>query len=298
MVRSHTFTSIRKSIRTGTRIVALCVAVLALIAASATAQDGTSAQTATASTAPGASAPAPAARISCASEPGSRTHCAADTSQGIALVTSSGNTSCLLGKTWGYDDTGIWVSDGCSGEFIEGHATEQPAKKKPMEHIPNQGFLLYSGDEGEIYLRLFTYARYTNQLNLKPTYVDAFGNTHTVQRRQDVELTKWFSPFSGWFLTPKFRYYLYVWSNNAAQGQPAQTVGAGNISYAFNRFVTFGTGITSLPSTRSTSGCCGATRKFSVCACSQSVRAVSYAGCGGCGGPPQRRVTADGDTAH
>ena len=169
-------------------------------------------------------------------------------------MTSSGNTSCLLGKTWGYDDTGIWVSDGCSGEFVQGHATEQPEKKKPMEHIPNQGFLLYSGDEGEIYLRLFTYARYTNQLNLNRTYVDAFGNSHAVQRRQDVELTKFFSPFSGWFLTPKMRYYLYVWSNNAAQGQGAQTVGAGNISYAFNRFITFGAGITSLPSTRSTEG--------------------------------------------
>jgi hypothetical protein len=45
-----------------------------------------------------------------------------------------------------------------------------------------------------------------------------------------------------------------VWSQNPAQGQPAQVVGGGNISYTFNRFVTAGSGITSLPSTRSTEG--------------------------------------------
>jgi hypothetical protein len=65
---------------------------------------------------------------------------------------------------------------------------------------------------------------------------------------------KFFLPFSGWFVTPKFRYYLYVWSANTAQGDPAQVVGAGNLSYVFNRFVTFGAGITSLPSVRSTEG--------------------------------------------
>jgi len=34
-------------------------------------------------------------------------------------VTSTGPTACLLGKTWGYDDTGIWVSDGCSADKAE-----------------------------------------------------------------------------------------------------------------------------------------------------------------------------------
>jgi hypothetical protein len=93
-----------------------------------------------------------------------------------------------------------------------------------------------------------------NQRNLDPTYVDAFGNTQTVKQRQDIQLQKFFSPFSGWFLDPRFRYYLYVWSSNASQGDAAQVVGAGNLSWTFNRFVTVGAGITSLPSTRSTEG--------------------------------------------
>jgi hypothetical protein len=75
-----------------------------------------------------------------------------------------------------------------------------------------------------------------------------------VQRREDVQLNKFFLPFSGWFISPKFRYYLYVWSSNPSQGDPAQVVGAGNLSYNFNRFVTLGGGITSLPAVRSTEG--------------------------------------------
>jgi hypothetical protein len=197
---------------------------------------------------------AAANRVSCASQPGERQHCAADTSAGVALASSSGAAPCLLGKTWGYDDTGIWVSDGCGGEFVAGQTTQQAEKEKPLEHIPNLGFLLYNGEKGQIYFRLFSYARYLNQLSIDPTYTNAFGVTQTLQQRQDIQLAKFFSPFSGWFLTPKFRYYLYVWSSNASQGDPAQVVGAGNLSYTFNRFVSVGTGITSLPTVRSTEG--------------------------------------------
>ena len=120
-------------------------------------------------------------------------------------------------------------------------------KQKAPAYVPNAGFLLFDGEKGQIYFRLFSYGRYLNQRKLDDSYVDAFGNTHTVQQRQDVQLQKFFAPFSGWFLTPKFRYYLYVWSSNASQGDPAQVVGAGNLSYSFNRFVTVGAGITSLP---------------------------------------------------
>ncbi|HEX2344277.1 MAG TPA: DUF3011 domain-containing protein, partial [Vicinamibacterales bacterium] len=193
--------------------------------------------------------------ISCASKPGERTNCAADTSAGVVLARSTGEAPCLLGRTWGYDQKNVWVSDGCSGEFITGQAAQpETTKPKPLQYIPNAGFLLVDGEKGQIYFRLFSYARYLNQRNLDETYVDAFGNTHTIDRRQDVQLQKFFAPFSGWFLTPKFRYYLYVWSANTSQGDPAQVVGAGNLTWSFNRFVSVGAGITSLPSTRSTEG--------------------------------------------
>jgi hypothetical protein len=195
------------------------------------------------------------ATISCASKPGERTSCRADTSAGVVLLRSTGEAPCLLGKTWGYDQASVWVSDGCSGEFATGPAAPQDTTQpKAPRHIPNVGFLLVDGEKGQIYMRLFSYGRYLNQRNLEETYVDAFGNTHTLDRRQDIQLQKFFLPFSGWFLSPKFRYYLYVWSANTSQGDPAQVVGAGNISWNFNRFVNVGVGITSLPSVRSTEG--------------------------------------------
>jgi hypothetical protein len=202
--------------------------------------------------------PASTTTVTCASKVGERQECAADTSKGIVLTRSFGESACMLGKTWGYTDKQVWVSDGCSGDFIvagvpTGAPPQEPTKKAPR-YVPNAGFLIVEQDKGEMYVRLFSYARYLNQLGLDETYTDAFGNVKTVQRRQDAQLQKFFLPFSGWFLTPKFRYYLYVWSANTSQGDPAQVVGAGNISYVFNRYVTFGAGITSLPSVRSTEG--------------------------------------------
>jgi len=231
------------------RALSLCAGATVLLMGVAHAQDAQSPE----NRSPADGATAAPDRIICQSRAGERQHCPADTSEGVALTKSTGSAPCLLGKTWGYDDTGIWTMDGCGGEFVAGHVAQSQTEQKP-EYIPNVGFRLYSGEKGEIYFRLFSYARYLNQRSLDGSYVDFFGNSHSVQQRQDVQLTKFFAPFSGWFLTPKFRYYLYVWSANTSQGLGAQTVGAGNLSYTFNTFVTFGAGITSLPSTRSTEG--------------------------------------------
>ena len=197
--------------------------------------------------------------VTCASTARERRECPANTSGGVALLESTGAAPCLLGKSWGYSDTGIWVADGCSGEFLVGQAASaqaatQPAPKESPEYIPNLGFKLYSSDKGQIYMRLFSYSRFLNQKSLDATYTDFFGNTTSLQRREDIELNKFFLPFSGWFLSPKLKYYLYVWSANTGQGDPAQVVGAGNLSYVFTNSLTLGTGITSLPAVRSTEG--------------------------------------------
>ncbi len=201
-----------------------------------------------------------AATIACSSKAGERQQCAADTSRGVVLARSIGEAPCLLGKTWGYDDQGVWVADGCSAEFLvrssaaaEAEPQAPPRKEAPF-YVPNAGFKIFDGEKGQMYVRLFSYARYLNQKGLDETYTDAFGRTQTVKLREDVQLNKFFLPFSGWFLTPKLRYYLYVWSSNPSQGDPAQVVGAGNLSYVFDRHVTLGAGITSLPSVRSTEG--------------------------------------------
>src|SRR3954469_2615309 len=43
--------------------------------------------------------------VPCVSKIGERIFCAADTSAGVVLARSSGESACLLGKTWGYDDS-------------------------------------------------------------------------------------------------------------------------------------------------------------------------------------------------
>ena len=135
---------------------------------------------------------------------------------------------------------------GCRGAVGD---DEEGAALHPQRRIPHR-----RGGPRRSDVRLFSYARYLNQLGLDETYTDAFGNVHTVQRRQDAQLQKFFLPFSGWFLTPNFRYYLYVWSANTSQGDPAQVVGAGTSAMCSTQYVTFGGGITSLPSVRSTEG--------------------------------------------
>jgi predicted porin len=55
--------------------------------------------------------------VTCLSRPGERQVCSADTSQGVALLHPMGETTCLLGKNWGYDDASVWVSNGCGGQF-------------------------------------------------------------------------------------------------------------------------------------------------------------------------------------
>ncbi len=60
--------------------------------------------------------------------------------------------------------------------------------------------------------------------------------------------------FLGWVLTPKLHYLTYVWTTNVSQGQSAQVVVAGNLSYSFNDHVSVGGGIASLPGVRTTEG--------------------------------------------
>ena len=118
------------------------------------------------------------------SEPGERQFCAADTSAGVALARSVGKAPCILGESWDFDATGIYVSDGCSGAFVAGEALQQVREKqKAPAYVPNAGFLLFDGEKGQIYFRLFSYVRYLNQRNIDETSTDAFGNTKTVQRQ-------------------------------------------------------------------------------------------------------------------
>src|SRR5262249_13984584 len=96
-----------------------------------------------------------------------------DTSSGVALQRSFGSADCLLGMNWGYDGNNIWVSDGCSGEFVLGQptapaTTPRAPTPEPVEMWgavePGKGFLLGRTEFGELSLSAYSLVRYVNQL--------------------------------------------------------------------------------------------------------------------------------------
>src|SRR5438105_4933088 len=47
-----------------------------------------------------------------------RKYCAADTDNAtVTLQRQTSNAACTQNQTWGFDDEGIWVSNGCGGVF-------------------------------------------------------------------------------------------------------------------------------------------------------------------------------------
>lgn len=131
---------------------------------------------------------------------------------------------------------------------------QPPIRHDPVEEIyePGRGVVLASGDWGEMSATLITYARYLNQLGLDETYTDDFGRTFNIDRRQDVQLNKVNLTFKGWMMDPKLRYLIFLWTQNTSQGQGAQVVIGGYLSYKFNDALAVYAGIGALPTTRTT----------------------------------------------
>ncbi len=114
-----------------------------------------------------------------------------------------------------------------------------------------RGFKLANTPWGDVNFSAWGYVRFLNQKGLDETYTDAFGRTRDVKRRSDIQLNKVNLYMKGWVYDPKLRYLFYVWTANANQGESAQVVVAGNISYHFNDSLDVGAGIGALPGTRS-----------------------------------------------
>lgn len=138
-------------------------------------------------------------------------------------------------------------------ERLRPGSEELPSPKLTLK--PNGGgFKVAASEMGDLNISLYTYARYENQTGLDDTYTDSFGRTRELDLRNDFQLTKALVYFKGWLLDPAFRYLTYVWSANTSQGQSAQVVLAGNMSYQFNEEFNLGAGIGGLPTTRSMEG--------------------------------------------
>jgi hypothetical protein len=204
-----------------------------------------------------AQAPEPpvATQLSCASAPGGRTHCPANTSAGVTLVRTAGSAMCILGSTWGYDHTSVWVADGCSGEFsLSGPV---PVRQAPEERIetwgefsPGDGFLVGRSSAGELSISAYALVRYVNQLPADQTFTDHLGNEHVIDPRQDIFPHRAMVFFKGWLGNPKLIYNILLWTVNTTD----QDGVFGTVGYQFSRKFSLYGGINGTPGTRSLQG--------------------------------------------
>ena len=74
--------------------------------------------------------------LRCVSTGGERQHCAAYTGGGVALQRSIGSEHCLLGRNWGYDATGVWVTEGCGAEFALGNPSAEQQRLAATPFTP------------------------------------------------------------------------------------------------------------------------------------------------------------------
>jgi hypothetical protein len=121
-------------------------------------------------------------------------------------------------------------------------------------YTPNFGYKVASTEHGDLSISIYTYARYLNQKLLAPSTTNGFGQPVLVNQRQDAELNKLQMKFLGWVIDPKLRYFLYAWTNNAAQGSSFYIALAGWTGYQFTKSFGLYGGVNGIPGTRSIEG--------------------------------------------
>jgi hypothetical protein len=201
-----------------------------------------------------ASTQAPRPTVLCMSAPGTRTQCPANTSHGVTLLRSTGAGQCEIGRTWGYDQTGVWVADGCSGEFslageaLRGAPTERIETWGEFE--PGDGFLVGRSSVGELSISAYALVRYVNQRPESQTFTDHLGNERPVDTRHDIFPHRVMIFFKGWLGNPKLIYNVFVWTVNTTD----QDALFGSLGYQFSRRFSLYAGINGTPGTRSLQG--------------------------------------------
>ena len=214
--------------------------------------------------------------VACASKVGERQSCPADTSAGVAIQRSTGDAACLLGKTWGYDDAGVWVKDGCAGEFVLGQAAARgadasapptpesekahsaaPPKRTPSSRIeswgdfePGEGFLVGRSSVGELSISAYALVRWIDQRPAGQTFTDHLGNTHPVDARNDIFAHRAMLFVKGWLGTPKLIYTVLFWTVNTTDQKGIFPI----LGYQFGRKFSLYAGLNGLPGTRSIQG--------------------------------------------
>lgn len=202
--------------------------------------------------------------IPCHSDVGERQHCPADTAAGVILLSNPPSTNCILGKTWGYDDEGVWVEGGCSGHFMVSRAEAETdpeavaeAAKLDTKSVRNQyeqwgyfspgeGILLGRSELGEASFSGYGLVRYINQMPAEQTFTDHLGNEHDVDARQDIYSQRVMLSINGWVADPKMVYNFIWWTVNSTD----QDAIFANLGYRFHKKFNLYAGINGNPGSR------------------------------------------------
>ncbi len=220
--------------------------------------------------------------VSCASVSAERQHCPAYTDSGVVLLRSTGTGACLLGRSWGYDSRGVWVTEGCAAEFgvgspapvIEeaavpgpeaeaGEAATYTAEAAPDEsevptprietwgsYDPGTGFLLARGKHGELAISMYALLRYLNQNDEDQVFEDHLGRERAVDPRNDIFSQRILVWLKGWVGNPKLTYTTTIWTVNATD----QKAIFANLGYQFSKKFSLYGGVLGNPGSRSMLG--------------------------------------------
>lgn len=202
--------------------------------------------------------------VVCESRDGEREECATDTAAGVVLLESTGTGACLLGKSWGYDDEGIWVDDGCAGTFGVASAAAPAGQggdslaAEPQEeewqtwgtYTPGEGWLVGRSRYGEVNLSAYGLIRYLNQNDEDETFTDHLGNQRSIDLRNDIFGHRVIIFLNGWLATEKLRYIFFLWTVSSTD----QDAIFFDVGYHFHRAFALYGGINGNPGSRSLQG--------------------------------------------
>jgi Protein of unknown function (DUF3011) len=71
-------------------------------------------------------------RITCSSNDGRRNWCDIGRARDAQLVRQISGSACVRGRTWGVDQRGLWVDQGCRAEFVIGGRPGPPPPPPPQ----------------------------------------------------------------------------------------------------------------------------------------------------------------------
>jgi len=118
------------------------------------------------------------------------------------------------------------------------------------EFTPGKGFQLVKTKYGSLNISIYGMARYLNQMSPDTTWVDHLGNTKSFNGRNDMYWHRGMVWLTGFALTPKLTYQVTIWTVTTTQ----QTLVFGTLWYKFNKYATFGVGMTPNACIRSVQG--------------------------------------------